>query len=232
MLVGFGRTGAWFGVDHGGVAPDLLVFAKGVNRSRRPDIRRGGREGTRGRAEARVAAMTWWSTMRSSETAALRAQRELRVVALAAEGAVAEAAMLLTTTAATVGSADGARQFEEGQGIEVSRGASGGVPGRLGASSSAGATFELNLGYSTSGKLSRTVERVKGKILLIVAVEGDPKSSGGGSVGYGVGSAGGTWSAGSQEGRSVTFSLNPKTDPGTFDAAYKAIMDADSEAEL
>ena len=31
VLVGFGRTGAWFGVDHDGVAPDLLVFAKGVN---------------------------------------------------------------------------------------------------------------------------------------------------------------------------------------------------------
>jgi taurine--2-oxoglutarate transaminase len=31
VLVGFGRTGAWFGVDHDGVAPDLMVFAKGVN---------------------------------------------------------------------------------------------------------------------------------------------------------------------------------------------------------
>jgi taurine---2-oxoglutarate transaminase len=31
VLVGFGRTGAWFGVDHEGVAPDLIVFAKGVN---------------------------------------------------------------------------------------------------------------------------------------------------------------------------------------------------------
>ena len=31
VLVGFGRTGAWFAVDHDHVAPDLLVFAKGVN---------------------------------------------------------------------------------------------------------------------------------------------------------------------------------------------------------
>jgi taurine--2-oxoglutarate transaminase len=31
VLVGFGRTGTWFGVDHDAVAPDLLVFAKGVN---------------------------------------------------------------------------------------------------------------------------------------------------------------------------------------------------------
>lgn len=31
VMVGFGRTGAWFGVDHDGVAPDLLAFAKGVN---------------------------------------------------------------------------------------------------------------------------------------------------------------------------------------------------------
>jgi taurine--2-oxoglutarate transaminase len=31
ILVGFGRTGAWFAVDHEGIAPDLLVFAKGVN---------------------------------------------------------------------------------------------------------------------------------------------------------------------------------------------------------
>jgi taurine---2-oxoglutarate transaminase len=31
VLVGFGRTGTWFAVDHESVAPDLLVFAKGVN---------------------------------------------------------------------------------------------------------------------------------------------------------------------------------------------------------
>jgi taurine--2-oxoglutarate transaminase len=31
VLVGFGRTGAWFAVDHDGASPDLLVFAKGVN---------------------------------------------------------------------------------------------------------------------------------------------------------------------------------------------------------
>jgi taurine--2-oxoglutarate transaminase len=31
VLVGFGRTGRWFGVNHDGVAPDLMVIAKGVN---------------------------------------------------------------------------------------------------------------------------------------------------------------------------------------------------------
>ena len=31
VLVGFCRTGAWFAIDHAGVAPDLMVFAKGVN---------------------------------------------------------------------------------------------------------------------------------------------------------------------------------------------------------
>jgi taurine--2-oxoglutarate transaminase len=31
VMVGFGRTGAWFAADHWGVAPDLLTFAKGVN---------------------------------------------------------------------------------------------------------------------------------------------------------------------------------------------------------
>lgn len=31
VMAGFGRTGAWFAVDHAGVAPDLLAFAKGVN---------------------------------------------------------------------------------------------------------------------------------------------------------------------------------------------------------
>ena len=31
VLVGFCRTGAWFAIDHEAVAPDLLVFAKGVN---------------------------------------------------------------------------------------------------------------------------------------------------------------------------------------------------------
>jgi taurine--2-oxoglutarate transaminase len=31
VLVGFGRTGEWFGIDHAGVTPDLIAFAKGVN---------------------------------------------------------------------------------------------------------------------------------------------------------------------------------------------------------
>ena len=31
VMVGFGRTGQWFGADHWDVAPDLLTFAKGVN---------------------------------------------------------------------------------------------------------------------------------------------------------------------------------------------------------
>jgi len=31
VMAGFGRTGAWFAVDHEGVAPDLMAFAKGVN---------------------------------------------------------------------------------------------------------------------------------------------------------------------------------------------------------
>ena len=31
VMVGFGRTGEWFAVDHWDVVPDLLTFAKGVN---------------------------------------------------------------------------------------------------------------------------------------------------------------------------------------------------------
>jgi taurine--2-oxoglutarate transaminase len=31
VMTGFGRTGRWFGIDHAGVVPDLLTFAKGVN---------------------------------------------------------------------------------------------------------------------------------------------------------------------------------------------------------
>ncbi|HEV2640700.1 MAG TPA: aspartate aminotransferase family protein [Actinocrinis sp.] len=31
VMVGFGRTGAWFAVDNWQVAPDLIAFAKGVN---------------------------------------------------------------------------------------------------------------------------------------------------------------------------------------------------------
>eukprot|EP01126_Amoeba_proteus_P029111 TRINITY_DN286_c0_g1_i1.p1 TRINITY_DN286_c0_g1~~TRINITY_DN286_c0_g1_i1.p1 ORF type:complete len:398 (+),score=86.14 TRINITY_DN286_c0_g1_i1:356-1549(+) len=30
VQTGFGRTGKWFGVEHSGVVPDILVFAKGV----------------------------------------------------------------------------------------------------------------------------------------------------------------------------------------------------------
>ena len=31
VMAGFGRAGAWFAVDHWGVTPDLITFAKGVN---------------------------------------------------------------------------------------------------------------------------------------------------------------------------------------------------------
>ncbi|MBS44634.1 MAG: aspartate aminotransferase family protein [Nocardioides sp.] len=31
VMAGFGRTGAWFALDHTGVVPDLITFAKGVN---------------------------------------------------------------------------------------------------------------------------------------------------------------------------------------------------------
>jgi taurine--2-oxoglutarate transaminase len=31
VMVGFGRTGSWFAVDHWDVTPDLITFAKGVN---------------------------------------------------------------------------------------------------------------------------------------------------------------------------------------------------------
>ena len=31
VMVGFGRVGEWFAVDHWGVEPDLITFAKGVN---------------------------------------------------------------------------------------------------------------------------------------------------------------------------------------------------------
>lgn len=31
VMAGFGRSGTWFAIDHAGVVPDLLTFAKGVN---------------------------------------------------------------------------------------------------------------------------------------------------------------------------------------------------------
>ncbi|TJY69290.1 aspartate aminotransferase family protein [Arthrobacter sp. CAU 1506] len=31
VMAGFGRSGRWFAIDHAGVVPDLLTFAKGVN---------------------------------------------------------------------------------------------------------------------------------------------------------------------------------------------------------
>jgi len=31
VMAGFGRTGQWFAIDHFGVVPDLITFAKGVN---------------------------------------------------------------------------------------------------------------------------------------------------------------------------------------------------------
>jgi taurine---2-oxoglutarate transaminase len=31
VMAGFGRCGEWFAIDHWGVTPDLITFAKGVN---------------------------------------------------------------------------------------------------------------------------------------------------------------------------------------------------------
>ena len=31
VMAGFGRTGAWFAIDHYGITPDMITFAKGVN---------------------------------------------------------------------------------------------------------------------------------------------------------------------------------------------------------
>jgi taurine--2-oxoglutarate transaminase len=31
VMAGFGRTGKWFSINHSGVTPDLITFAKGVN---------------------------------------------------------------------------------------------------------------------------------------------------------------------------------------------------------
>jgi adenosylmethionine-8-amino-7-oxononanoate aminotransferase len=36
VVTGFGRTGRWFGMDHFGVAPDIMTFAKGINSSYLP----------------------------------------------------------------------------------------------------------------------------------------------------------------------------------------------------
>ena len=36
VMAGFGRCGEWFAVDHWGVTPDLITFAKGVNSGLRP----------------------------------------------------------------------------------------------------------------------------------------------------------------------------------------------------
>ena len=41
VMAGFGRCGEWFAVDHWGVAPDLICFAKGVNSGLRAAGRRG-----------------------------------------------------------------------------------------------------------------------------------------------------------------------------------------------
>ena len=30
MITGFGRTGRWFGLEHYGIEPDIMQFAKGI----------------------------------------------------------------------------------------------------------------------------------------------------------------------------------------------------------
>jgi len=36
VVTGFGRTGEWFGIDHHGVVPDIMVFAKGISSANVP----------------------------------------------------------------------------------------------------------------------------------------------------------------------------------------------------
>lgn len=36
VVTGFGRTGRWFGIDHHGVVPDIMTFAKGISSSNLP----------------------------------------------------------------------------------------------------------------------------------------------------------------------------------------------------
>lgn len=36
VVTGFGRTGQWFGIDHHGVVPDIMTFAKGISSSNLP----------------------------------------------------------------------------------------------------------------------------------------------------------------------------------------------------
>lgn len=169
---------------------------------------------------------------RAVETNTAGAYRELEVVALAARGALQEASALLRKINTALGSGTAARALEEGDRAEITSSETGGISGGLSGSTPSGGRLGVELGYSASGKLRRTVSRENGLIVITVAVDDEGKLTGGLTVGQGAGSFGVKRTDGTQSGRSVTFELNPTMDEAAFDAAYEEITSAQSEAEL
>ena len=57
VMAGFGRTGAWFAIDHWNVVPDMITMAKGLTSAYIPlgavGVRRGDRRSLQGQAVSR-----------------------------------------------------------------------------------------------------------------------------------------------------------------------------------
>lgn len=88
VVCGFGRTGRWFGVDHAGVVPDILVVAKGLSSGYAPIA------ATITRAEIAECLPVFWDvhTYGGHPASAAAALANLRVIA--SEGLVERAAAL------------------------------------------------------------------------------------------------------------------------------------------
>ncbi len=157
------------------------------------------------------------------------AQKELRVLELAAGGSIADAQQLLNVLKASVSDADAAKGMAAGDSAEV--GATGTLGGKLtagGNKGSSGVGFEV--GYSKSGTLKHTVSRTATQVIVTVAVVGATTSNLGGSASYGVASGGYGVESTDSAGRSVTFTLDPN-DP-QYTERFNRIAAADSVTEL
>ena len=157
------------------------------------------------------------------------AQKELRVLELAAAGSIADAQQLLNVLEASVSDADAAKGMAAGDSAEV--GATGTLGGKLTATGNkgpGGVGFEV--GYSKSGTLKHTVSRTATQVVVTVAVVGATTSNLGGSASYGVASGGYGVEATDSEGQSVTFTLDP-SDP-QYTERFNRIGAADSVGEL
>ena len=155
------------------------------------------------------------------------AEHELRVIDLVARGSVADARQLLAAAAAPLSAGDAA-QLPEGD--QASLELQGGVGGSLGATSAGKAPVSVEVSFSKSKSLKRTVARKDGAVLVTVEVVAETSGSLGASGSSGYVGGGISYGRKASAGQSVTFRLDPR-EP-SYQALFERIQAVDSAAEL